>query len=308
MMYSRGSQDLTVTMGAQFDVAGRWGRTITDHSISQCGGVGVNEDISPSTLHCLTTTSICRCLTRCIEAPAMASGVACRRFLRLSESLATASKEVALGAHQQPLGCDTRDGARPTRTTLYVVRHGETAWNVENRFQGGLDTELNHNGLAQAEEVGQVLASWPCDAVASSPLQRAAKTAAAIRGAHRTELPPIVTFAGLAECHAGWLQKRLGDDPDVRSAVEECEAQWTAGNLDCPYPGDGGESPAAVGQRARSALVAAAMLGEHVIVASHGMTLKCIAQQCLGCGWAELDLPITNCCVSTSCTRTRPES
>lgn len=40
-------------------------------------------------------------------------------------------------------------------TTLYFVRHGETAWNVEGRIQGHLDIPLNDIGLAQADAVGR---------------------------------------------------------------------------------------------------------------------------------------------------------
>lgn len=185
-----------------------------------------------------------------------------------------------------------------TTTTFYIVRHGESVYNAEKRFAGSVDTALNEMGLAQAEEVAQVMArDWPCDAVVSSPLQRARNTAEAIHAAHRNSdsLPPIVTLDGLSECHAGELQGEL--QADVAAAVAACEAQWAAGNLDHPYPG--GESPAQVHARARDALREAAALGEHVIVGCHGMTLKCLAVHCLGCGWADLNMAITNCCLST---------
>lgn len=185
-------------------------------------------------------------------------------------------------------------------TTLYVVRHGETGWNAEGRFQGSVDTALNAAGRSQADEVARVLAGWPCDAVASSPLQRTMRTAEAIHAAQPGAgegLPPVVALAGLAECNAGELQGEL--QAGVTEAVAACEAHWAAGDLDHPYPGEGGESPAQVNARASAALREAAALGEHVIVACHGMTLRCLAVHCLGCGWAELDTPITNCCVST---------
>ncbi len=202
---------------------------------------------------------------------------------------------------QKPHGvCNRVAAGSSTTTTFYIVRHGESVYNAEGRFAGSVDTALNEMGLAQADEVAQVMArEWPCDAVVSSPLQRAMKTAEAIHASRRESgLGPVVALAGLAECNAGELQGEL--QTDVVAAVTACEAQWTAGNLDHPYPGEGGESPAQVSLRARSALREAAALGEHVIVGCHGMTLKCLAVHCLGCGWADLDdMPITNCCVST---------
>ncbi len=200
---------------------------------------------------------------------------------------------------QQPGGC-YRVAGSSTTTTFYIVRHGESVYNAEGRFAGSVDTALNEMGLAQAAEVAQVMArEWPCDAVVSSPLQRAMKTAETILASRRESgLGPVVALAGLAECNAGELQGQL--QTDVVAAVATCEAQWAAGNLDHPYPGKGGESPAQVVMRACGALREAAALGDHVIVGCHGMTLKCLAVHCLGCGWADLDdMPITNCCVST---------
>ena len=50
-------------------------------------------------------------------------------------------------------------------TTLVLVRHGETAWNVEGRIQGHLDIPLNDTGLAQARAVGRHLRNSAFDAV-----------------------------------------------------------------------------------------------------------------------------------------------
>jgi phosphoserine phosphatase len=63
---------------------------------------------------------------------------------------------------------------------LVVVRHAETEWNREGRYQGWRDTALSEIGRAQAHAVGRLLARQPLAAVWSSPLQRARDTAAAI--------------------------------------------------------------------------------------------------------------------------------
>ena len=60
---------------------------------------------------------------------------------------------------------------------FFVIRHGETAWNVEGRFQGQQDTALNEKGLAQAATLGERLAGHSFAAVLTSPLDRAKKTA-----------------------------------------------------------------------------------------------------------------------------------
>jgi broad specificity phosphatase PhoE len=63
---------------------------------------------------------------------------------------------------------------------LVLIRHAETLWNRERRYQGWQDPPLSETGRAQAEAAGQLLATSPVDAVWSSPLRRARETAEAI--------------------------------------------------------------------------------------------------------------------------------
>ena len=59
---------------------------------------------------------------------------------------------------------------------LFIVRHGETAWNREGRFQGQLDVPLNEAGLLQADRVAERFRGYPLAAVLTSPLSRARVT------------------------------------------------------------------------------------------------------------------------------------
>ena len=60
---------------------------------------------------------------------------------------------------------------------IFLVRHGETDWNKKRLAQGREDIELNENGIAQAEMLCGAFSGVAFDAVASSPLKRAYKTA-----------------------------------------------------------------------------------------------------------------------------------
>lgn len=60
---------------------------------------------------------------------------------------------------------------------IYIVRHGQTDWNVEGRYQGRMDVELNEKGIDQAQKTHEKLANIKFDKVFSSPLKRAYKTA-----------------------------------------------------------------------------------------------------------------------------------
>lgn len=68
------------------------------------------------------------------------------------------------------------------RKTVYVVRHGFTAWNEEDRILGHRDMGLSERGRAQAEGAGRLLRSCRLDLALTSPLARARETAAIVLG------------------------------------------------------------------------------------------------------------------------------
>ncbi len=63
-------------------------------------------------------------------------------------------------------------------TQVILVRHGQTAWNREERFRGHADIPLDETGLAQAEAVAQRIAlQWKPDVICAGPLSRTLQTA-----------------------------------------------------------------------------------------------------------------------------------
>lgn len=60
---------------------------------------------------------------------------------------------------------------------IYLVRHGQTDWNLEKRMQGREDVPLNATGRAQAEKLRDKIRGLEFDVVYASPLKRAAETA-----------------------------------------------------------------------------------------------------------------------------------
>lgn len=77
-------------------------------------------------------------------------------------------------------------------THLIAIRHGETEWNSEGRFQGHLNSALNDAGLAQARALGERLAAERFDLLLCSDLGRALQTASAIalRSGHEIAVDP----------------------------------------------------------------------------------------------------------------------
>lgn len=69
-------------------------------------------------------------------------------------------------------------------TTIMLIRHGDTDWNVEEVFRGHADIELNNIGIKQVQLLARHLEYVPIDVVYSSPLKRALKTAQIIAASH----------------------------------------------------------------------------------------------------------------------------
>ncbi|MBM7555395.1 alpha-ribazole phosphatase [Halanaerobacter jeridensis] len=85
-------------------------------------------------------------------------------------------------------------------TKLILVRHGETDWNKEARFQGNKNVALNQNGEKQAHKLAKRLANEKIDVIYSSDLDRAYKTAKIIAALHKL---PIQQRSNLQEIDFG---------------------------------------------------------------------------------------------------------
>ena len=88
-------------------------------------------------------------------------------------------------------------------TLIYLVRHGETDWNLARRIQGSTDIPLNDTGRLQAERTGRLLARRSWDGIASSPLSRAFETGTIIADAVGIDPSRIDLLDSLAERRYG---------------------------------------------------------------------------------------------------------
>lgn len=77
---------------------------------------------------------------------------------------------------------------------LYLVRHGETVWNTERRYQGMTDIELSQDGYKQAACLAERFKSIEIDKIYSSPLKRAMETAKPIADEKGLEIIPEDSF------------------------------------------------------------------------------------------------------------------
>ena len=123
----------------------------------------------------------------------------------------------------------------PIRVVLW--RHGQTDWNVENRFQGHSDIPLNKVGHYQASEAAKVLAALRPDRIISSDLIRAQETAAPL--ASLTDIKVEVN-PNLRETDGGLWEGKLASEN--RATHGELFANWY----------EGGDEPAGVTGERRS--------------------------------------------------------
>ena len=176
-------------------------------------------------------------------------------------------------------------------TELLFIRHGETDWNRQQRFQGQIDVPLNATGHLQAARLGARLAAEPPDLLVSSDLQRARDTAAplATAWARTPQLMP-----GLREQSFGLLEGL--DVPTIQDRHPELWARWLEHAADFALPG--GESLRSFHARVLAAVheLAAAHPGRHIVVVTHGGVLDMLWRSAHGLpldGLRQCEIPNT---------------
>ncbi|MET0192326.1 MAG: histidine phosphatase family protein [Hyphomicrobiaceae bacterium] len=163
--------------------------------------------------------------------------------------------------------------------TIYFIRHGETDWNRDRRYQGQMDIPLNATGRAQAARNGKVLATAlgaraaGLDYVAS-PLERARETMQIVRGGLGLLPDAYRTDDRLKEVHYGHWEGQLQDelrtrDPEGLAARDLDAWGWIP---------RGGESYEVMSRRV------AGWLGEvarDTVVCAHGGTMRALRRLAL---------------------------
>ena len=170
-------------------------------------------------------------------------------------------------------------------TRLIVLRHGETAWNVDTRIQGQLDIGLNATGARQAQQLGAALADETVAAVYASDLSRAWDTARAVAASLGLE---VVAEPRLRERAFGHFEGRTFADIEANSPDEA--RRWRT--RDPEFAPEGGESLIVFRQRvtAVAAELAARHPGDQVVLVAHGGVMDVLYRAATG---QELQAPRT---------------
>ncbi|RAJ70010.1 putative phosphoglycerate mutase [Streptomyces sp. Amel2xB2] len=187
--------------------------------------------------------------------------------------------------------------APPMRRDRRIVlwRHGQTAWNLERRFQGSTDIELTPAGLEQARRAARLLAALRPDAILASDLRRTVATAAELASITGLE---VTHDEALRETYAGNWQGLTHEEIVERYGEEY--AAWKRGE---PVRRGGGELETEVADRAAPVVersVEKLPPGGTLVVVSHGGTIRTTIGRLLGLvphTWEALG-GLSNCCWS----------
>ena len=170
--------------------------------------------------------------------------------------------------------------------TLILLRHGESQWNLENRFTGWVDVELSDKGKKEAEEAGKKLKDIRIDKLYTSVLKRAMKTAEIALAAAGKSGVPVTRDKALNERHYGALQG-LNKAETAKKYGDEQVHIWRR-SYDIPPPPDKTEwNPDGIGESLKDTaartlpyfhdnIMKDIKAGKNVLVAAHGNSLRAI--------------------------------
>jgi 2,3-bisphosphoglycerate-dependent phosphoglycerate mutase len=163
-------------------------------------------------------------------------------------------------------------------STLVLVRHGQSIWNMENRFTGWVDVPLSEKGLVEAKEAASHLGGFKFDVAYTSMLTRAHQTLDILLR-ELGQSPPIIRDQALNERHYGDLQGLDKADTARRYGDEQVKI-WRRSYDICPPNGESLELTAkrtlpffdrAIGGDLRQ--------GKTVLVVAHGNSNRSIVMQ-----------------------------
>jgi broad specificity phosphatase PhoE len=158
----------------------------------------------------------------------------------------------------------------PSDARIVLVRHGETAWNAERRYQSRTDLPLNERGEAQARTLAERLRGAPLDRAFCSPMVRTRQTIAAVMAAGHPSLE-VIEDARLREIDHGPFEGRTPAEL-LASPMADAYRRWHRDER--PEFPEGTETQADASARICAFYADVAELAGTTLVVSHGSILR----------------------------------
>jgi broad specificity phosphatase PhoE len=157
--------------------------------------------------------------------------------------------------------------------TIYLARHGETAWSLTGQYTGLTDLPLIERGEKNARQLGERLLGMTFAKVFTSPLQRATRTCELAGFAAVAQVDPDLVEWNYGQYNGHTIAEILSKSPG-----------WQLFRDGCP----GGESPAQISARADRVVQKVRAIPGNVLLFSSGHFLRVLAARWLGVevGWA----------------------
>ena len=151
--------------------------------------------------------------------------------------------------------------------SIYLARHGETAWSVTGQHTGVTDLPLTERGEGNAARLGERLAGLLFTKVLTSPLQRAARTC------------ELAGFGAVAEVDRDLVEWNYGEYEGRRTAdIQRERPDWQIFRDGCP----GGESPGQAAARADRVVSRVRAVPGDVLLFSSGHFIRVLATRWIG--------------------------
>lgn len=162
-------------------------------------------------------------------------------------------------------------------TKVYVVRHGQTAWNLEEVFRGRMDIPLDETGKKEVHLAGEALKDETLNAIYSSPLSRSMETAENIAKFQNIPVTPLESIIDIS--YGEWEGVSL---VEVQKKYPDLYGLWLKEPHNITFPG--GESLEQVRVRTRNAIddLLEKHKDENIALVAHRVPNKVICCSLLG--------------------------
>ncbi len=161
-------------------------------------------------------------------------------------------------------------------STLVIVRHGQSAWNLENRFTGWVDVDITDKGEAEAKNAGEKLKGESFDLAYTSDLKRAQRTLSIILGEIGQSSISTTKHQALNERHYGDLQG--ANKAETAAKYGEDQVHIWRRSYDVAPPN--GESLKDTADRVipyfEAEIAPKLKAGKNIIITAHGNSLRAL--------------------------------
>lgn len=161
-------------------------------------------------------------------------------------------------------------------STLVIVRHGQSAWNLENRFTGWVDVDITAKGEEEARNAGEKLKNYKFDLAYTSNLKRAQRTLQIILETTNQTNLEVIKNEALNERHYGDLQGANKAETAAKYGEEQVHIWRRSFDIAPPNGESLKDTLARVLPYFEMEIVPKLKSGKNIIIAAHGNSLRAL--------------------------------